>query len=326
MNRRAFIAMLGAAAWPLAAHGEPARGKVYRIGYLALAPEEDKSLMRPLLQRLRELGYAEGANMIFKYRSAEGQPERLAALASELVQDHPDVLIAGFGTLVAQAAKAATTTIPIVFTTVGDPLGAGIVSSLNRPGANVTGLTDQARDVQGKRLQLLLELVGDEHEIAVLLNPDTPFSRLSLEEAESAAHSRQIRLGVLEARTADQVVRRVEEAVQNKAAGLLIMEDPVIYSVRRTIAELTARFRLPAMYVYRDSAEVGGLMSYGPDRSHLYRRAAEYVDKILNGAKTADLAVEQPTRFEFIINAKAAKAIGIEIPPSLLTLADEVIE
>src|SRR5262245_55076270 len=160
--------MLGVTAWPLATHAEPARGKVYRIGYLALAPGEDKSLMKPLLQRLHELGYAEGANMIFKYRSAEGQPERLATLASELAQDHPDVLIAGFGTLAAQAAKAATTIIPVVFTTVGDPLGAGIVSSLNRPGANVTGLTDQTRDVQGKRLQLLLELVGDKHEIAVL--------------------------------------------------------------------------------------------------------------------------------------------------------------
>jgi putative ABC transport system substrate-binding protein len=326
VRRRAFITLIGsAAAWPLAANAQqPA--KSYRVGFLALIPGEDTTLMKPLLERLHELGYSERTNMTFMYRSAEGDPERLAPLASELVQDNPDVLVAGFGTLAARAAKAATKTIPVVFTTVGDPLGAGIVASLSRPGGNVTGLTDQARDVQGKRLQLLLEVVPDKHEVAVLLNPDTPYSRLALEEAKAAAEYGHIRLQVLEARTADEVAQRIEQAAGATAAGLLIFEDPLIYSVRGRVADLATRFRLPAMYVYKDSAEAGGLMAYGPDRRRIYRRAAEYVDKILKGTKPSDLAVEQPTQFTFVINLQAARAIGIEVPPTLLALADEVIE
>jgi putative tryptophan/tyrosine transport system substrate-binding protein len=327
IGRRKFLAGLGgaAAALPLVARAQqPA--KSYRVGFLALIPGEDTTLMKPLLERLHELGYSERTNMTFMYRSAEGDPERLAPLASELVQDNPDVLVAGFGTLAARAAKAATKTIPVVFTTVGDPLGAGIVASLSRPGGNVTGLTDQARDVQGKRLQLLLEVVPDKHEVAVLLNPDTPYSRLALEEAKAAAEYGHIRLQVLEARTADEVAQRIEQAAGATAAGLLIFEDPLIYSVRGRVADLATRFRLPAMYVYKDSAEAGGLMAYGPDRGGIYRRAAEYVDKILKGTKPSDLAVEQPTQFTFIINLKAARAIGIEIPPTLLAVADEVIE
>jgi ABC-type uncharacterized transport system substrate-binding protein len=326
IRRRQFMTLLGgAAAWPLVARAQqPA--KSYRVGFLALIPGEDTTLMKPLLERLHELGYSERTNMTFMYRSAEGDPERLAPLASELVQDNPDVLVAGFGTLAARAAKAATKTIPVVFTTVGDPLGAGIVASLSRPGGNVTGLTDQARDVQGKRLQLLLEVVPDKHEVAVLLNPDTPYSRLALEEAKAAAEYGHIRLQVLEARTADEVAQRIEQAAGATAAGLLIFEDPLIYSVRGRVADLATRFRLPAMYVYKDSAEAGGLMAYGPDRGRIYRRAAEYVDKILKGTKPSDLAVEQPTQFTFIINLKAARAIGIEVPPTLLAVADEVIE
>ena len=264
--------------------------------------------------------------MIFEYRSAEGRPERLGPLAMELVQAKPDVMVAGFGTLAAKAAKAATTTIPVVFTTVGDPLGAGLIASLSRPGGNVTGLTDQARDVQGKRLQLLLELIPGKNDIAVLLNPDTPFSRLALEEAKTAAEYGHIRLQVLEVRTADQVSERIEEAVKASAAGLLILEDPLIYSVRANIAVFAARSQLPTMWVYRDSVESGGLMSYGPDRRQIYRRAAEYVDKILKGAKPADLPVEQPNKFELIINLKTAKVLGLEVPDKLLTVADGVIE
>src|SRR6266516_3198971 len=188
MGRREFIAPLGIlpATWSITAIAQRGQ-KSHRLGFLALVPGEDATLMQALLERLHELGYSEATNMSFEYRSAEGHPERLAALAAELVQAKPDVLITGFGTLAAQAAKAATTTIPIVFTTVGDPLGAGIVASLSRPGANITGLTDQARDTEGKRLQLLQELIPGNHEIAVLLNPDTPFSRLALQEAKTAA-------------------------------------------------------------------------------------------------------------------------------------------
>jgi putative ABC transport system substrate-binding protein len=195
-------------------------------------------------------------------------------------------------------------------------LGAGIVTSLGRPGGNVTGLTDQARDVQGKRLQLLQELIPGKHVIAVLMNPDTPFSRLALEEAKTAAEYAHLQLKVLEARTPDQVSDRFEDAEKAGAAGLLILEDPLIYSIRRKVADLAAQSRLPAMYVYRDSAEAGGLMSYGPDRRQIYRRAAEYADKIMKGAKPADLPVEQPTKFELVINLKTAKALGLTIPPA----------
>ena len=188
MIRREFVTLLGgmAAAWPLAVRAQSGV-KSHRVSFLALIPREDATLMKAFLERLLELGYSEGTNLIFEYRSAEGRPDRLGPLATELVQAKPDVLVAGFGTLAAKAAKAATTTIPIVFTTVGDPLGAGIIANLGRPGGNVTGLTDQAKDVQGKRLQLLLELLPGKNDIAVLLNPDTPFSRLALEEAKTAA-------------------------------------------------------------------------------------------------------------------------------------------
>jgi putative ABC transport system substrate-binding protein len=330
MKRREFIALLGGAAaspllWPPALSAQEA-GRPHRISFLALIPGEDTTLMTALLERLHELGYSERTNMIFKYRSAEGHPERLAPLAMELLDDKPDVLVAGFGTLTAKATKAATTTVPVVFATVGDPLGAGIVASLARPGGNVTGLTDQAKDVQGKRLQLLLELIPGKREVAVLLNPDTPFSRLALEEAQAAADQGHIHLDVLEARTAEAVAERIEEAAKTAAAGLLILEDPLIYSVRGKIADLSARLRLPAIFVYKDSAEAGGLMSYGPDPRHIYRRAAEYVDRILKGTKPADLPVEQPTKFELVINLKAAKALGLDVPPTLLAIADEVIE
>ena len=328
LKRREFIALLGGAVavCPLAARAQQqSGGKSHRVSFLALVPGEDTTLMKALLGRLHELGYREGTNLIFEYRSAEGNPERLAPLAMELIQAKPDVLVAGFGTLAAKAAKAATTTIPVVFTTVGDPLGAGIVASLGRPGGNVTGLTDQARDVQGKRLQLLLELIPAKNNIAVLLNPDTPFSRLALEEAKTAAEHGDIRLHVFEARTADQIMERIEVAAK-ETAGLLILEDPLIYSIRGKIADLAMRSRLPTMGVYRDSVEAGGLMSYGPDRRQIYRQAAEYVDKILKGAKPADLPVEQPTKFELIINRKTAKALNLTVPDKLLALADEVIE
>jgi putative ABC transport system substrate-binding protein len=326
MKRRAFIGALGgAAAWPVVARAQRA-GRPYRLSYLALIPGEDSSLMKVLLERLRELGYREGTSLTVEYRSAEGDPQRLAPLAMELVQGNPDILIAGFGTLAARAAKAATTTIPIVFTTVGDPQGAGLIASLNRPGGNITGLTDQARDAEGKRLQLLQELIPGKYDFAVLLNPDTPFARLALEEAKTAAEYAHIHLDVLEARTAAQVSDRFEEAAKTGASGLLVFEDPLIYSIRREIAELAARFHLPAIYVYRTTVEAGGLISYGPDRQQIYRRAAEYVDKILKGAKPADLAVEQPTKFELVINLKTAKALGLSVPSTLLARADEVIE
>jgi putative ABC transport system substrate-binding protein len=326
MDRRMFLAGTGAVllAAPLTAEAQRA-GKVYRISFLGLTPGEDTTSMKPLLERLHELSYSEGRNMTFEYRSAEGRPERLPVLATELVRASPDILIAGFGTLTAQAAKAATTTIPIVFTLVGDPVGAGLVASLGRPGGNVTGLSGLT-EIGGKQLQLLQELTPGKQVIAVLMNPDTPYTRLALKEINTAAEATRTRVQVLEARTADQVPRQFEAATTAGAGGLLVIGDPLIYSLRQEIAGLSAKVRLPAMYPSRDYAEEGGLMSYGVNRRQIYRRAAEYVDRILKGAKPADLPVEQPTKFELVINLKTAKALGLTIPPSLLGRADEVIQ
>jgi putative ABC transport system substrate-binding protein len=326
MDRRAFIGTLagGLLAAPFAAEAQQA-GKSYRVCLLALTPGEDTTSMKPLLERLRELGYDEGKNMTFEYRSAEGRSERLPQLAMELVRGRPDVLIAGFGTLTAQAAKAATLTVPIVFTSVGDPVGAGLVASLGRPGGNVTGLSGLT-EVGGKHLQLLRELSPGKEVIAVLVNPETPFARLALKEIKTAAEANRIRLVILEARTAEQVPRELQAAVTAAAGGLLVLGDPLTYSLRREIADLSAKFRLPAVYPSREWVEAGGLMSYGADRRQMYRRAAEYVDKILKGAKPGDLPVEQPTKFELVINLKTAKALGLTIPPSLLQRADQVIE
>jgi putative ABC transport system substrate-binding protein len=322
LRRRQFIQLLaGAAAWPHAARAQ--QGRPYRIGYLAFVAGEDSTL---IMERLHELGYRQGENLELAYRSAEGRPERLAALAAELVGVRPDALVAGFGTLTAQAAKAATSTIPIVFASVGDPVGAGLVAGLNRPGANVTGLTPQSSDVVGKRLQILDELIPGKQTVAVLMNPDTPFTALALQELRPAAAAAAQPIEVFEARTAVQVVAGVEAAAKSGAAGLITLEDPLLLSVRRQIADLAVKLRLPIVYGNRDFADAGGLMSYGVNRRHLYRRTAEYVDKILKGAKPADLPVEQPTKFELVINLKAAKAIGLDMPDRLLAIADEVIE
>ncbi len=247
--------------------------------------------MTALKERLHELGYREGKTMAFEYRSADRRPERLPQLAREIIRDRPDVLVAGFGTLTAQAAKAATTTIPIVFTTVGDPVGSGLVASLGRPGGNVTGLSGLP-EIGGKHLQLLQELSPGKQVVAVLMNPETPFTRLALKQIEIAAQANRTRLEILETRTADQVPRALQEAVTAGAGSLLVLVDPLLFSLRREIVDLSAKFRLPAVYPSSEWAEAGGLMSYGADRRQMYRRAAEYVDKILKGAKPGDLPVE----------------------------------
>src|SRR5262245_41567095 len=222
--------------------------KIYRIGFLALVSGEDTGLMKALLERLHELGYSEGKNMAVEYRSADGRPERLPQLAMDLVRAKPDVLIAGFGTLAAKAAKAATTTIPIVFTGVGDPVGAGVVASLGRPGANVTGMSAQASDIVGKRLQILQEFVPRHKPVAVLLNPETPFSVSALQELRRAAQGGPTVLVVFEATTADQVSAGFEAAVKAGAGGLLLLEDPLTLGLRRRVAEFAAGLRLPTIY------------------------------------------------------------------------------
>jgi ABC-type uncharacterized transport system substrate-binding protein len=327
IERRKFLATLGgaAAAWPLAARAQQVRSP-YRIGFLGLLPGENTStFMKSFLERLNELGYREGYNMIFDYRSAEGAPERLPQLAADAVRASPDVLVTGFGTLVAKAAKDATSMIPIVFTAVADPVGAGLVASLGRPGANVTGMSAQASDIVGKRLQILQEFVPSDKPVAVLLNPETPASASALKELRASAQG-PTALVVFEARTADQVSAGFEAAVKAGTAGLVLLEDPLTYRLRRQVTELAARFRMPTIYTLRDFPEIGGLVSYGIDVRQLNRRAAEHVDKILKGAKPADLPVEQPTKFELVINRKTANALGLQVPDKLLALADEVIE
>jgi putative ABC transport system substrate-binding protein len=238
MKRREFITVLGGAAtWPLAAWAQQSRS--FRIGYLAFVPGKDSTI---ILQRLQELGYRQGENLEFTYRSADGRPELLNSLAAELVNTRPDALVAGFGTLPAKAAKASTSTIPIVFASVGDPVGAGLINSLNRPGGNVTGVTSEASDVVGKRLQVLDEIVPGKRTIAVLMNPDTPFSSLALRELKAAAAETAQPIQVFEARSADQVLAGVEAAAKSGAAGLLTLEDALLVSARRQIAEHAAVF------------------------------------------------------------------------------------
>ena len=308
----------------LPAVAQPAATKVHRIGFLGLLPGEEATMMKPFLERLRELGYVAGANMSFESRSAQGRPERLPQLAAELVQARPDVLVTGFGTLTAQAAKAATSTVPIVFTLIGDPVGAGLVASLSRPGGNVTGLSGVV-EIGGKHLQLLQELTPGKQTIAVLMNPDTPYARLALKEIHAAAEATHTRIHVLEARTAEQIPHQFDAAAAAGAGGLIVFADPLMYSQRRQITDLSAKARLPAIYPSRVYADEGGLISYGASQRPVLRRAAEYVDRILKGTKPADLPVEQPTTFELVINQRAAKALGLVIPRSMLMSADEVI-
>ncbi len=326
MRRRDFIKLIAVAGASVPLASAQSSDKAYRVSYLALLPREDTTFTRPFRQRLQELGYSEGKNLKLEYRSAEGQPERLAQLAADLIQANPDVLITGFGTLPAKAAAAATKTVPIVFTSVGDPVGVGLVASLARPGANVTGVSSQANDIAAKGLQILEDLVPGKKTIAVLLNPDTPSSVSALREVRAAAEEGHRALAVVEARTMDQVSAGIATAIKSGAVGLLTLDDPLLIGAMQNIVEQLIAARIPAIHGTRQFAEGGGLMSYGVDRRQLSRRAAEYVDKILKGARPADLPVEQPTKFEFVINLKTAKELGVEIPPSLLATADEVIE
>jgi putative ABC transport system substrate-binding protein len=327
MKRREFLGVMGgaAAAWPLAARAQQVL-KSYRIGYLALLPGEDTTQVKAFLQRLQELGYSEGKNMVFEYRSAEGRADHLQDLAAELVRANPDVLVAGFGTLAPKAAMAATSRIPIVFTGVGDPVGAGLVANLSRPGANVTGLSAQAAELTAKRLQFLDDLVPGKKLFAVLGNPDTPYTALALQQIRTAAAAKEQPFAVFEARTADQLPTAIDAVIRSGAASLLALEDPMLLGARQQIIDLVAKARMPAIFGVRELVDAGGLICYGADQGAMIRRAAEYVDKILKGSAPADLPVEQPTKFALVINLKTAKALGIEIPASLLALADDVIE
>jgi putative ABC transport system substrate-binding protein len=330
MRRRDFITAFGRATtlpvlWPMMAQAGQSNVP-RRLAYLALLPGENLTFAKSFLQRLDELGYREGQNMVWDYRSADGHAERLPQLAAELVASRPDVLITGFGTLAPKAAIGATRSIPIVFTSVGDPVGAGLVKSLREPGGNVTGMSGLASNIAAKRLQLLSDLVPGKRLVAVLGNPDTPYTALAVEQVKIAATALGEPFRVFNARTVDEIPGAIDQAVEAGAASMLVLEDPVLLGAIQQTTEYIAKARLPAIFGPREYANAGGLAAYGTDQSQLSRKAADYVDKILKGASPASLPVEQPTKFEFVINLKAARGLGLSIPTTLLASADEVIE
>jgi putative ABC transport system substrate-binding protein len=299
--------------------------KVHRVGLLTLAPGEQQSRMPLFLGRLQQLGYVAGRNLTVDARAAEGRANRLAPLAGELAALHPDVIVTGFGTLTAQAAKAAAGDRAVVFITVGDPVGAGLVASLAKPGGTVTGLTDQASEAAAKRLDLMQRITGGAR-ISVLLNPETPYSALALKVIEAAAAERGLAIRPLPAFTVDEALDRVASVDTNQPTGLLVLEDALTTGLRREIADIALKRRLATSFQTREGPEAGALMSYGADRRDLYVRAADYVDRILKGARPAELPVEQPTKFELVLNQRTARGLGLALPPSILAAADEVIE
>jgi putative tryptophan/tyrosine transport system substrate-binding protein len=326
-DRRAFVKILaGVALTGIARRAGAQKAKSFTIAYLALLPDEDRSFVPNFLRRLDQLGYVDGQNLRFVYRSAEGRPELLPGLASDLIAMKPDVLVTGFGTVAAKAGKAAGDGIPVVFMSVGDPVGAGVVASLARPGGSVTGLSDLAAGLQGNRLQMLREIVPAASLFAALLNPGTPYAALAYKELDAAAHVAKVELRAFEVRSPEEIARQLEAGKAAGAGGVVILEDPLTLSQRSEIAAIVSRLDLPAIYGYREFVEAGGLISYGTDHAAQWRRGAEIVDLILKGAKPADIPVEQPTKFELVVNLKTAKASDFTVPPTIMIRANEVIE
>ena len=313
-----FVALSG-----VPAHAQEQKpGKVYRIGFLR-AGQPPKPWVEAFQQGLRERGYVDGQNVVVEFRFTDGSVDPLPQLAEELVRLKVDVILASSGPP-AVAAKRATTSLPIVFVNAGDPVEMGLVASLARPGANITGLATILADLAGKRLELLREIVPKLRRVAVLSHPATPSNPLQLKGAEGAARTLGMQLQPVPIRGPNDFDSAFE--AMRGADGLLPLETAFFMTHRARLVGLAARSRLPAIYGFREFSEAGGLMSYGADLPDQYRRAATYVDKILKGAKPADLPVEQPTKFEFVINSRTAKALGLTIPPSLLLRADQVIE
>jgi len=328
VKRRTFIAALGgAAAWPLVARGQQLE-KPPVIGYLS----PGSSAVGPLARHdafqggLRELGYVEGKNVAIAYRFADGKFDHLDELAAELVRLKVDAIVSVV-TQASLAAKNATSTIPVVMVSVGDPVGSGLVASLAHPGANVTGTSAMAAEVIGKSLELLKETIPNLSCVAVLWNPSNAvFQGQILEATEDAARKLGLELQDFGARGPDEFQVAFAAIINGRAGALLVLPDPMLAFYQTPIIDFANQRRLPSMYGLRDHAAAGGLVAYGPDYAQIYRRTAAYVDKILKGAKPADLPVEQPTKFELVINLKTAKTLDLTIPPSILARADEVIE
>ena len=326
MRRREFITILGtAAALPLATHAQQT-AKLPRVGWLSPGSQtSDQNFLASFRDGLRELGWMVEQNIAIESRWADGKFERLPDLAAELVRLKVDVIVANV-TQASLAAKRATTTIPIVMVGVGDPLGSGLVDSLARPSGNVTGPSSMLAEASAKQLALLKETVPSASPVAVLWNPANPVWQASaLKQTEAAARAMGLRLQLLEARGPDELESAFAAMTKERASALFVPADIIFVRYAQQMADLAARHRLPAMYGFREHVEAGGLMSYAASFSVMFRRAAAFVDKILKGAKPADLPVEQPTKFELVINIKTAKALGITIPQSVLQLADEVI-
>ena len=327
MRRRTFLATAsgGLLAAPIAAEAQQA-AKVARIGYLSTTGAASPHLPEAFRQGLRDLGYVEGRDVMIEYRDAEGKLERLRALAADLVALKVDVIVAPAypGAL---AAKNATDTIPIIMVAVADPVQTGLIASLVRPGGNITGLALLAGpEMVGKLLELLKEAVPNLSRVAVLSNPANPMHVVRLREVAVAGRSLRVQLQILKAQGPEEFESAFAAMTRERAGALYVVGDPVLVRNRRRLAELAAKSRLPAVYELKDHADAGGLMAYGPNLLDMYRRAATYVDRILKGAKPGDLPIEQPAKFELVINLKTAKALGLTIPPSLLARADQLLE
>jgi putative ABC transport system substrate-binding protein len=327
MDRRRFLltSLAGAVATPLAA-GAQRVGKVYRIGFLGttLPTPLTLPLWEAFLEGLREGGYVEGQNLFIERRYSEGKAERFTDFASEFVRLPVDAIVVS-STPAAMAAKQATGTIPIVMVYVGDPVGSGLVASLARPGGNVTGLSSQAEQ-GGKAVQLLHEVAPGASRIAVMWDPSNPSHVRSFKDVEASAKTLRLEVRSYPVRTPDELESALAAIEREQATAFLPFDSQVAFVNRRRLVEFAARNRLPAVYLVRAYANEGGLMSYGPSLADLFRRASTYVAKIFKGAKPGDLPIEQPTKFEFVINLKTAKALGLTIPPTLLARADQVIE
>jgi putative ABC transport system substrate-binding protein len=325
MRRREFITLIGgAAAWPLAAWAQQP-GKLPTIGFLGSGtPSTNSQWLAAFVQRLRELGWVDGRNVAIEVRWAEGRPERFVEIAAEFVRLKVDVILT-HNTPPVLAAKQATSVIPIVFASAGDPVGTGVVASLARPGGNVTGLSSQTSDTAGKRLELLREVVPSLRRLAIIGNVGNPLTVLEMGEVQAAARTLGLEVATLDIPRADDIAPAFD-ALKGRADALYLCGDPLVTTHLIRINTLALGARLPIMTVFRQYVEAGGLMSYGPNFPDMFRRAADLVDKILRGAKPAEIPVEQATKFDLVINLTTAKVLGLTIPEPLLLRADEVIE
>jgi putative ABC transport system substrate-binding protein len=325
MRRREFLGVLGSAvAVPLAAHAQHA-GRVYRIGFLWHGPDEFLDAIEAFRQGLRDYGYVEGRNIVVEYRWAEGKPERMREMAEELVRLKVDIIIAP-SSIYTAVARQATTTIPIIFMSHADPLGTGHVTSLAQPGGNVTGLSLMMTETNVKGLELFKDAIPSLSRVGVVFDPATPSHRPGLKAVEAAGPLLGLRIQAVPVRSASEFEGAFAAMIRERCNGVLVLSTPLFIAGARPLAELAIKHKLPSLFGPRHHVEAGGLMSYSPNRADLWRRGAVFVDKVLKGAKPADLPVQQPTKFELVINLRSAKAIGLKIPEAFLLRADQVLE